>query len=179
MPSPPQGETGNRRGNAMASLAEAIRIISLGGESAELVNALHRQIFPPDTGERWRREDMSAMLKLPGTLCLLARRGEAPVGYALARFAAHECELLSLGVLAGARRTGIGNMLLSRVRDSCRRAEAERLILEVRADNAGARRFYSGHGFREVGRRRNYYRGAGGWAMDAITMAYDLAESTR
>jgi ribosomal-protein-alanine N-acetyltransferase len=30
-------------------------------------------------------------------------------------------------------------------------------LLEVRADNCGALALYSGHGFREVGRRRRYY----------------------
>jgi len=158
----------------MASLAEAIRITALGQESAELLTALHRESFPPGTGERWRPEDMTAILKLPETRCFLAERAESPVGYALARLTGEECELLSLGVLAPARRGGIGSALLQHVIAACRSAGAQRPMLEVRADNTLAQRFYTAHGFNKVGRRSEYYRGSDGWTMDAITMARDF-----
>jgi ribosomal-protein-alanine N-acetyltransferase len=35
---------------------------------------------------------------------------------------------------------------------------ADRVLLEVREDNAGARAFYAARGFVEVDRRRRYYR---------------------
>jgi ribosomal-protein-alanine N-acetyltransferase len=47
--------------------------------------------------------------------------------------------------------------LLTAVQETARRLQAP-VILEVAADNPAARALYARAGFREVGRRRNYYR---------------------
>jgi ribosomal-protein-alanine N-acetyltransferase len=64
-------------------------------------------------------------------------------------------------------RRGIADELL---RELVQRAESEvsAILLEVRESNLPARRLYEKHGFREVGRRREYYREP---AEDAILYA--------
>lgn len=53
--------------------------------------------------------------------------------------------------------TGVGSALLAEVESLARRGGATRLLLEVRADNAGARRLYERLGFRVLGTRPDYY----------------------
>ncbi|HEY9536300.1 MAG TPA: ribosomal-protein-alanine acetyltransferase, partial [Kiloniellaceae bacterium] len=54
------------------------------------------------------------------------------------------------------------------------RRGARRLLLEVAEPNAGARAFYRGEGFDEIGRRRNYYRMPGGAPADAVICARSI-----
>ncbi len=151
--------------------ALTVTIEELGRFGADLLSALHGRVFAGDTGERWRTEDLLQVLRLPGALCLFAVCDGTPRGYVLLRFAADECELLSLGVDPGLRRCGIGRRLMDAVHARCRAAGTARLFLEVRESNLAARTFYSSRGFVEIGRRRNYYRRSCGRSEDAITMA--------
>ncbi|MEQ7849520.1 GNAT family N-acetyltransferase [Nocardioides kribbensis] len=67
-------------------------------------------------------------------------------------------ELQRLAVAADRRRGGLASALLEAVAALAREAGAERLLLEVREDNAGARAFYAARGFGEIARRSRYYR---------------------
>ncbi len=83
-----------------------------------------------------------------GTLC----------GSVCAQAVAGEWEIENVVVAAEFLRRGIANELL---RELIRRAQSEAasaILLEVRESNLPARRLYEKHGFREVGRRRVYYR---------------------
>ena len=151
--------------------AMTVTIEELGSPGAELLCSLHGRVFAEDTGERWRMEDLLEVLGLPGALCLFAVCDGTPRGYALLRFAADECELLSLGVDPDLRRCGIGRRLMEAVHARCRATGTARLFLEVRESNLAARAFYASRGFTEIGRRRNYYRPRYGESEDAITMA--------
>lgn len=158
----------------MASQAQSLEFSELSLAGVALLSSLHREIFPADTGERWQPQDLAAILSQPTTLCLLAQLDEMPAGYALLRFIADECELLSFGVRPELRRQGIAGRLLDHSLAVCRGRGASRFFLEVREDNLPARRFYAEKGFASIGRRPGYYRGSMGQKTDAITMAFDL-----
>ena len=55
------------------------------------------------------------------------------------------------------RRQGLGKALLSALMDFCIEAEFEFITLEVRESNIPAISLYSSFGFKEEGRRKNYY----------------------
>ena len=95
---------------------------------------------------------------LPTVHYLVAERQRALVGHAVASLAGDVAELQRIGVTGSARRTGVGRELLAQVVGLAREARAERLLLEVREDNEGARAFYTAAGFVEIARRRRYYR---------------------
>lgn len=80
-------------------------------------------------------------------------------GYALLllRRGTRVARLYSIGVRASARGRGIGAALLGDVESTARDAGADRLRLEVRADNGGAIAFYLAHGYRQFGRHAGYY----------------------
>lgn len=157
----------------MASRTQSLEFSELGLAGADLLSALHREIFPSDTGERWQPHDLIAILSQPTTICLLAQLDDTPAGYALLRIIADECELLSFGVRPEMRRQGIAGRLLDRSLAVCRKHGVRRCFLEVREDNLPARRFYEGKGFVPVGRRPEYYRSNNGQKTDAITMALE------
>lgn len=100
---------------------------------------------------------------LPTIGWTVAEVSEAPedprvVGYAVASYAGDVAELQRLGVAPEARRRGLARDLLDDVVRRAREAGAQRVLLEVREDNAGALDFYAAQGFGELARRPRYYR---------------------
>jgi len=147
-----------------------------GAEAAELLAALHGGCFV----EAWSALSMTEFLSAPGSVALLAAAatGEAaPAGLALARAAAGEAELVSLGVLAGHRRQGCGRALLRAVVEWAEGRDVAVLFLEVGADNQAAQALYGEFGFALCGRRRGYYRSAGGRQADALIMRLPLGRN--
>ncbi len=84
--------------------------------------------------------------------------GEHVQGFAMASHIAGVAELEAVVTAAAWRRRGIGGALVRTVAAWARELGAERLVLEVRASNAEARRLYARQGFRQDGLRRGYYR---------------------
>jgi ribosomal-protein-alanine N-acetyltransferase len=82
----------------------------------------------------------------------------AVVGHAVVSVVADVAELQRIAVAPAARRTGVATALLAACVDAAVAGGADRLLLEVREDNAGALSFYAARGFVEVDRRPRYYR---------------------
>lgn len=100
--------------------------------------------------------------RLPTVHYLVAEAGtgaaRSVVGHAVASVAGDIAELQRIAVDPAHRRTGLATALLDAVVATAREGRADRLLLEVREDNAAALSFYAARGFVEVDRRRRYYR---------------------
>lgn len=120
----------------------------------------------------WSARMLAAEIEDPSSLVLVAEDEAAgPVaGYAAFRRAADEAELLSVAVAPGVRRRGLGRRLVVAGLTRMREDGARTCYLEVRPANRPARALYRSLGFREVGRRRGYYRDG----SDALVLALTL-----
>jgi ribosomal-protein-alanine N-acetyltransferase len=109
---------------------------------------------------------------IPGALYLVATGPsvETTIGYAAASLFADVSELQRIAVATTHRRQGVASELLGRVEEEARRRYSERLLLEVREDNAGACAFYAARGFVEINRRVHYY----GDGTTAVVLAKEL-----
>jgi [ribosomal protein S18]-alanine N-acetyltransferase len=94
-------------------------------------------------------------------------------GYLCLWVVADEVHVTNLAVDPARRGEGIGRRLLGTLLAYHRAGGARRAFLEVRPDNAWARRLYHGLGFQEVGRRRGYYIDTG---EDALLLEARLDE---
>lgn len=153
-------------------MSDAAVLTLAEGGLADLDGVMHvmRDSFDPAYGEAWTGPQCAGLLPMPGVWLTLARMGAEVVGFALGRIVAGEAELLLLAVARPAQKRGVGGMLLDAFIAVAKRRGAQRLHLEVRDGNP-ALGLYSRAGFEEVGRRANYYRGAGGRLFDALTLA--------
>lgn len=145
-------------------------IVVAGLAEVDAAMTVMRVAFDPEMGEAWTASQLGGLLGLPGVTLLLARRGGRAVGFALARQAADEAELLLLAVHPEVRRQGIASRLIEQVEVIARARGATRLFLEVRDGNDQAQHLYARTGFMTSGRRPNYYSGQNGVKADAITM---------
>jgi ribosomal-protein-alanine N-acetyltransferase len=78
-------------------------------------------------------------------------------GFLVARRLSTELEILNFAVESNSRRCGIGAALLEEALQWAETFQATQAILEVRASNLAALRFYERHKFEVVGRRPRYY----------------------
>ena len=79
-------------------------------------------------------------------------------GFIVAQVVDGECEIENLVVAAASRRRGLASRLLEQLLRLALDQGAKMIALEVRESNQAARSLYAKWGFREVARRRGYYR---------------------
>jgi [ribosomal protein S18]-alanine N-acetyltransferase len=127
----------------------------------------------------WSPAEIEALLSEDNVLTLTARRAgplsrRRPVGFLMIRVAGDEAEVITLAVGHRHRRRGLGRRLMD---EAIRRLYHDRvaaLFLEVDEANAAARALYARLGFREVGRRGNYYAAGASGPSTALVMRADL-----
>jgi [ribosomal protein S18]-alanine N-acetyltransferase len=129
--------------------------------------------FSPRFGEAWTEAQCLGVLAMPGSELIVAR-DDHPIGFALSRTIIDECELMLLAVAPESQQNGVGRDLLNAMIANAQAAGAHSVFLEVRQGNP-AISLYSSADFREVGRRRGYYRGPVGEIFDALTYRLTLS----
>jgi ribosomal-protein-alanine N-acetyltransferase len=97
-------------------------------------------------------------MPLPGAVALMSKRAGRPTGFVLGRLVADEAEVLNLAVCEECRRQGEGRALVEELLRRFAESGVSRVFLEVRESNLGAIDFYERMGFRQSGRREDYYR---------------------
>lgn len=117
---------------------------------------IENSVFATDrmSARQWRRHIASDAADV-----LVAERASAVVGAAVVFHHARHgiARLYSIAVAPEARGAGIGEKLLAAVEREARRRGRTRCRLEVRKDNAAARRLYERRGYRAFGTRAGYY----------------------
>jgi ribosomal-protein-alanine N-acetyltransferase len=151
-----------------------VAIIEGGAEHLAAVMRVMDDSFDPAFGEAWTAPQCAGLLPMSGVWLSLAREDETVIGFALGRIVRDEAELLLLAVHRSSQGKGVGQLLLDRFGAVAASKGAEQLHLEVREGNHAVR-LYSRNGYREVGRRRNYYNGRDGQLFDALTLAKNSA----
>jgi [ribosomal protein S18]-alanine N-acetyltransferase len=134
--------------------APAIHLRLAGPGDAGVMAAIHQACFAPG----WDAAAIGQFL-VPGCLSLLAApTAEAPAqGLLMARAAADEAELLTLGVTPLHRRQGLARALLRSAMERLQACGVQRLFLEVEQGNSAALGLYQSLGAVAVGRRPGYY----------------------
>jgi ribosomal-protein-alanine N-acetyltransferase len=151
-------------------MTDPVELSEGGAEDLGAVMRVMGDSFDPAFGEAWTGPQCAGLRPMTGVWLTVARKKDEVVGFALGRVVANEAELLLLAVGRSSQRRGVGQMLLDRFAAVAASKGAEQLHLEVREGNHAVR-LYSRNGYREVGRRRNYYSGRDGRLFDALTLA--------
>ncbi|VBB69747.1 Ribosomal-protein-S18p-alanine acetyltransferase [invertebrate metagenome] len=122
----------------------------------------------------WEPSSMARILAMPGTFGWLAMRqcdqdhdAVQPIGLIVGRSILGETEILVMGVIPQARRLGLGCLLLKTLQ---RMTTGKKIFLEVAIDNVAALALYRKLGFKQVGRRLNYYQRVDGTNVDALIL---------
>jgi ribosomal-protein-alanine N-acetyltransferase len=133
------------------------------------VTALEASVFGPDA---WSGSSVSEELTGPRRRAWVAV-DDAVRGYAVSALAGDVVDLQRVAVAPEHRGRGVASALVTTLLDAARADGAERVLLEVAADNAPALELYARHGFVEIDRRPAYYRDG----RDALVLALSLEAS--
>jgi [ribosomal protein S18]-alanine N-acetyltransferase len=127
---------------------------------ADAVADLEGAIFGTDA---WSSASLREELTHPAREAMVAVGDDGRVcGYVVVVGAGETADLRRIAVTPPWRRRGVASALLR----ACDLSAYQRVLVEVRADNAPALAFYRRHGFAEVARRGAYYADG----TDAVVM---------
>jgi [ribosomal protein S18]-alanine N-acetyltransferase len=157
-----------------------IYVMQAGSDDYADLAEIHAQCF----SRPWSEEDIASFAPANGVQIWMAKfegRGNcAPAGFVILRNAGGEAEIITVATARRAQRRGVARTLIRHAILELGRDGASRLFLEVEASNQPALRLYRSLGFRQIGRRENYYsarphhQGLPVERSDALVMELDL-----
>jgi ribosomal-protein-alanine N-acetyltransferase len=124
----------------------------------------------------WGRRSFEGELSCPSGLSYVVKsaltdKGAQIVAYAFLRRVLDELHLLKIAVTPSRRGSGIANWFLNYCFTMGAQQRANSVYLEVRLSNIAAIKLYEKLGFREIGRRSNYYPDS---KEDAVAMMKNI-----
>lgn len=132
-----------------------VKIVPMAAEHLDRLEQLERMCFSRPWSKKMLAEELDN--QCAAFLVAVEPETEKAVGYAGLLVVADEGYINNVAVDPSCRRQGVAAQLLQVFDNFAKGNHLAFLTLEVRPSNAAAIALYEGFGFREVGRRRNYY----------------------
>ena len=132
-----------------------VKIVPMAAEHLDRLEQLERMCFSRPWSKKMLAEELDN--QCAAFLVAVEPETEKAVGYAGLLVVADEGYITNVAVDPSCRRRGVAAQLLQVFDNFAKGNHLAFLTLEVRSSNAAAIALYEGFGFREVGRRRNYY----------------------
>ena len=129
-------------------------IIPMTAETVPAVSKLENACFSTPWSEKSIREEMNN----EWAFWLTAMEGESLLGYIGIQFGLDGGDIMTIATEPELRGKGIGKKLVLAAVEQLQEKHLGYLTLEVRPSNLPAIALYESLGFREVGRRKKYYR---------------------
>ena len=99
------------------------------------------------------------------------------VGYVILSVAVGEAHILNICLDPAYQGKGLGRQFLKEVLIIAKKKNANSVLLEVRPSNKAAVQLYKTAGFKQIGKRKNYYQAADG-KEDALVLSLDLTSDS-
>lgn len=100
----------------------------------------------------WSLMDFTSELSRPDAeFWLICDEKNRVQGYIIFRLILNECYLINITVANSLRRRGIGSLLMQHMITRAAKCGCDRIVLDVRRDNAAASAFYEKWGFEPAG----------------------------
>lgn len=135
-------------------------------DDVDTIARVEQESFGPGA---WSRTLVADEIGSERHVVLVAGGGD---GYGAISLAGDVADLDRIAVRPASRTRGIARALLGRLVDEAVLRGADRMLLEVAADNAAAIGLYASSGFTTISRRRGYYPDG----VDALVMELAIPE---
>ena len=136
------------------------------GADSPAIAEMSRQYIEHGLGWSWTPSRIAAAIQDQSTNVAIIRPSDAVIGFAIMHYGEHTAHLALLAVHPTQRQRGIAASLLAWLEKCADTAGIERIRVEARSDNPAAIAFYQKHGYTQVDRLANYYRGV----LDAVRL---------
>ena len=130
---------------------------------------MDQECFPP--GISYSKRELKAYLGHPGAFTLVAvdALSSESQGFIVAQ-SGNTGHIITIDVVAGARRSGVGSMLIKAAEERLRASGCRAVDLETAVDNLGALSFYKRHGYNVIRTWPRYYSNG----VDALVLQKQL-----
>ena len=146
-----------------------LRIVPMTAELVPAVAALEAVSFSTP----WSESAIRSELDNAWAIWLTAIEGNQLVGYLGVQYGPDGGDIMTIATDPAWQGQGIAKALIAAMTDIFRQKGLSWLTLEVRPSNSPAMALYESLGFRQVGRRKNYYRNP---TEDALLLTLWLKE---
>lgn len=153
----------------------AVLLRSFQAEDFETLWAIDQVCYEP--GVAYSRRELKNYLSFPGADCVVAEESvvtessQKIVGFCVTAQRGEWGYIVTIDVLAEARRHGVGSMLLGEAERRMAERGVGEIALETATDNEAGIAFWKKHAYRNRGVRKGYYPGG----RDAYSMVKELA----
>jgi ribosomal-protein-alanine N-acetyltransferase len=147
-------------------------------EHLETLWRIDQACFPP--GISYSRQELKFYVRRRGAITLVAAsdpeesvalHANSEVAGFIVAHPGNTGHIVTIDVIASARRSGVGSLLLRAAEDRLRSAGSRAVALETAVDNVSALAFYKRHGYNVVKTIPRYYSNG----VDALVLQKDLA----
>lgn len=142
----------------------------------ELLWRIDQTCFAP--GISYSRAELKLYMRRPGSFTLVAEDGASAIGiggFLVAEADRGSGHVITIDVVAAARRSGVGSLLLSAAEERLKAARCRSVELETAVDNISALSFYKRHGYSVVRTFPRYYSNG----VDALVLEKELTKKQK
>lgn len=156
-----------RRADYNSGVATVIR--DSKPEDFEVLWRMDQECFPP--GISYSRRELNAFIRQGGVFTLVATdRSSGEVQGFIVTETGSTAHVITIDVSPGARRSGVGSLLMKAAEERLRASGSRAVGLETAVDNVAALSFYKRHGFSVVRTWPRYYS----TGVDALVLRKEL-----
>ena len=141
-------------------------------EDFETLWQIDQECFSP--GIAYSRQELRIYVRRRGAFTFVAAdAGRNKIAGFIVAYAGLTAHIITIDVIAAARRSGVGSRLLQAAEERLRAAGSRAVGLETAVDNTAALSFYKRHGYHVVGTLPRYYS----TGVDALVLEKDLLQN--
>ena len=128
-----------------------------------------KDILISDFDDFWNYSILKSELESPNSYYLVARDNSNIVGFAGIKLVIPDGDIMNIVVKKDFRKKGLGSLLLKNLIDLAKSLGVKTIFLEVDDKNFPAISLYNKFGFKNISKRKNYYK-----ENDAIIMNKEI-----
>lgn len=121
-------------------------------------------------GISYSQSELKLYMRRRGSFTLVAKDDEKVGGFIVAEASRGAGHIITIDVIAAARRSGVGSLLLSRAEERLSANQCRSVELETAVDNVSALSFYKRHGYSVIKTFPRYYSNG----VDALVLQKPL-----
>lgn len=123
----------------------------------------------------WTEDDFLRCLRQRNCIGMVAEQGDRVAGFMIYELHRTRLHLLNFAVHPGARRTGIGRLMVGKLVYKLTSHRRQKITLAVRERNLAAQMFFRAHGFKATRLLHDYYEDSGedAYQMELQAPPYD------
>ncbi len=156
-----------KKPQAQSQLIEKIKDIDVLPMTQNDLDAMEKTLVS-DFDDFWTYNVLKGELQSENSKYLVAKLDGKIVGFCGIKIMQDEADIMNIVVRKDFRNQGIGSILLQNLIDLSKTLDVSSITLEVMEENYPAIHLYKSFGFKQIGLRKNYYKGKNGLIMKYI-----------